>query len=97
MSSIRRKRAADQVASSETRLTPCQPRSVNALRPESEGWSAPELTVLARLYVNVLMLTAAALLEADPGDPTADQGIVAEALIQLRLISVGRLHWTAER
>lgn len=53
--------------------------------------------VLARLYVNVLMLTAAALLEADPADPTADQGIVAEALIQLRLISVGRLHWTAER
>ena len=53
--------------------------------------------MLARLYVNVLMLTAAAMVEAGPGDPAAEESIVAEALIQLRLITVGRRHWTAER
>lgn len=68
-----------------------------AAQPESAGWSSPELTVLARLYVNVLMLTAAAMVEAGPGDPAAEESIVAEALIQLRLITVGRRHWTAER
>lgn len=68
-----------------------------ALQPEAEGWSAPELVVLGRLYVNVLMLTAAAMVETEPDDPAAEQSIVAEALIQLRLITVGRRHWAAER
>ncbi|WP_034271418.1 TetR family transcriptional regulator [Actinospica robiniae] len=68
-----------------------------AAQPESTGWSSPELAVLARLYVNVLMLTAAAMVEAGPGDPAAEESIVAEALIQLRLLTVGRRHWTAER
>lgn len=68
-----------------------------AAQPDSEGWSSPELAVLARLYVNVLMLTAAAMVEAGPDDPAAEESVVAEALIQLRLITVGRRHWTAER
>jgi AcrR family transcriptional regulator len=68
-----------------------------ARQPEAEGWSSPELTVLARLYVNVLMLTAAAMVEVGPGDSATEESIVAEALIQLRLITVGRRHWIAER
>jgi AcrR family transcriptional regulator len=68
-----------------------------ALLPDSDGWSAAELTVLARLYVNVLMLTAAALLEAGPDDPAAERAVVAEAMVQLRLITIGRNHWTSER
>ncbi|MBR7837837.1 TetR family transcriptional regulator [Actinospica durhamensis] len=68
-----------------------------AAQPESEGWSAPELSVLARLYVNVLMLTAASMIEAGPDDPAAEQSILTEALMQLRMITVGRRYWTENR
>ena len=67
-----------------------------APQPESEGWEPGEMRVLARLYVNVIMLTAADLLDADPDDPDAEQRIIAEALTQLRIVSVGRLHWLAD-
>ncbi len=68
-----------------------------AMQPESAGWSAPELTVLARLYVNILMLTAAAMIEAGPDDPAAEQSILTEALMQLRMVTVGRQHWVEHR
>jgi AcrR family transcriptional regulator len=63
-----------------------------APQPESEGWDSGELRVLCRLYVNVIMLTAAELLDAAP-DGGAEQRIIDEALTQLRIVSVGRLHW----
>jgi AcrR family transcriptional regulator len=66
------------------------------IQPEAEGWEADEMRVLARLYVNVIMLTAADLLEAGPDDPRAEARIIAEALTQLRIVSVGRLHWLAD-
>jgi AcrR family transcriptional regulator len=66
------------------------------IQPEAEGWEADEMRVLARLYVNVIMLTAADLLDAGPDDPDAEQRIIAEALTQLRIVSVGRLHWLAD-
>lgn len=68
-----------------------------AAQPESEGWDPAELRVLGRLYVNVIMLTAADLLDAGTGDPGAEQRIIDEALTQLRIVSVGRLHWPAAR
>jgi hypothetical protein len=43
------------------------------------------------------MLAAAAMIEAGPEDPAAEEAILAESLIQLRLITVGRRHWTADR
>ena len=67
-----------------------------APQPESEGWEPGETRVLARLYVNVIMLTAADLLDAGPDNPDTEQRIIAEALTQLRIVSVGRLHWLAE-
>ena len=67
-----------------------------ALQPESEGWEPGEMRVLARLYVNVIMLTAADLLDTGLDDPDAEQRIIAEALTQLRIVSVGRLHWLAD-
>jgi len=67
-----------------------------SIQPEAEGWEADEMRVLARLYVNVIMLTAADLLDAGPDDPDAEQRIIAEALTQLRIVSVGRLHWLAD-
>lgn len=64
-----------------------------AEQPESVGWNPSDLRVLARLYVNVIMLTAADLLDAATDDPAAEQRIIDEALTQLRIVSVGRLHW----
>jgi hypothetical protein len=48
--------------------------------------------MLADLYVDHAVTTAAALLEAD-GDATAEQRIAATARRQLRLISLGRRQW----
>lgn len=71
-------------------------------QPESAGWSATELRMLAELYVNQTMLTATAILDAiaDAGgtaDPAAEQRILETARMQLRLISLGRLHWAEVR
>ena len=66
------------------------------LQPASEGWTDPEMRVLSRLYVNVIMLTAADLLDAPPNDPAAENHIIAEALTQLRIVSVGREHWLTD-
>jgi hypothetical protein len=55
------------------------------------------MRVLGRLYVNVIMLTAADLLDADVDDRAAEARIIAEALTQLRIVSVGREHWLTAR
>jgi len=67
------------------------------LQPGSEGWDDAEMRVLGRLYVNVIMLTVADLLDSGLDDPAVEERIIAEALTQLRLVSVGRLHWLADR
>ncbi|HTJ69105.1 MAG TPA: TetR family transcriptional regulator [Actinospica sp.] len=67
------------------------------LQPGSTGWDDAEMRVLGRLYVNVIMLTAADLLDAGLDDPAVEQRIIAEALTQLRIVTVGREHWLAER
>ncbi|WP_037605965.1 TetR family transcriptional regulator [Streptacidiphilus rugosus] len=61
-----------------------------AAQPVSAHWSEADVRMVAELYVDHMVLTAAALLEAD-----ADSGqrIAATARRQLRLISVGRRHW----
>ncbi|MGW1075685.1 TetR family transcriptional regulator [Streptomyces sp. NPDC002537] len=57
---------------------------------ESEGWSAADVRMLAGLYVDHLVMTASAFLEAEPGE----RGRIADAARrQLRLISLGRRHW----
>jgi AcrR family transcriptional regulator len=72
-----------------------------AARPDSAGWSAPDLRVLAELYVNQTMFTAAALLDAAADGTPSETGALTEeerhvletARVQLRLISLGRRHW----
>jgi AcrR family transcriptional regulator len=63
-----------------------------AAQPESEGWDPADVRMLADLYVDHAVTTAAALLEVD-GDPAAEEHIAATARRQLRLISLGRRHW----
>jgi AcrR family transcriptional regulator len=72
---------------------------VEDLRPQlgPEGWTDGDLRVLGRLYVNVIMLTAAELLDAGPDDREAEQRIIADALTQLRIVTVGREHWLTDR
>ncbi|MGY0491636.1 TetR family transcriptional regulator [Streptomyces sp. WG-D5] len=58
--------------------------------PEAAGWSREDLTMLANLYVDHMLVTASLLLGTD----TEDFGrVVDRAERQLRLVSVGRKHW----
>ncbi|GGX76866.1 transcriptional regulator [Streptomyces minutiscleroticus] len=61
-----------------------------AADPESAGWSDEDLLMLAGLYVDQMLATAAAFLEAEPGQ---ERDIAREAARRLRLISIGRRHW----
>ena len=62
-----------------------------APQPASGGWSDEELRMLAGLYVEHMVSTAAAFLEAP--DPVAARRIATTARMQLRLVSLGRRHW----
>lgn len=64
-----------------------------AAQPVSAGWPAEDLRVLAELYVDHMVMTAAAFLEAPAGDPAARARIVHAARMRMRVISIGRLHW----
>lgn len=64
-----------------------------ALQPVSQGWGREDLRMLAELYVDHMVSTAAAFLEAQEVDPAREQRIAATARLQLRLISLGRRHW----
>ena len=62
-----------------------------AAQPESDGWSAEDVRMLADLYVDHMVLTALGFLEAE--SPDAERAIAETARRQLRLISLGRRHW----
>lgn len=62
-----------------------------ALQPVSEGWSPADVRMLAELYVDHMVSTAAAFLDAPSGE--AEHRIAGTARTQLRLIGVGRRHW----
>ncbi|MFJ8441979.1 hypothetical protein [Kitasatospora griseola] len=63
-----------------------------AARPELAGWSADDRRMLAELYVDRMVTTALALVEADPAERAA---IVGTVRTQLRLINLGSRHWKA--
>ncbi|MDH6114925.1 AcrR family transcriptional regulator [Kitasatospora sp. MAP12-15] len=63
------------------------------LQEQSASWSEPDLRMLSGLYVEQLVSTAMAFLEAPADQPEAEQRIAAIARDRLRLISLGRLHW----
>ncbi|NJP43771.1 TetR family transcriptional regulator [Actinacidiphila epipremni] len=64
-----------------------------AAQPASAGWSPAELRVLAGLYVDHMVQTAAAVMEAPQDDPAARDTIVETARMRMRIISLGRAHW----
>ncbi|TXS57017.1 TetR family transcriptional regulator [Streptomyces sp. t39] len=64
--------------------------AVFAAEPESAGWSRDDLDMLAGMYVDHMVMTASALLEAGPED---EERVSALARRRLRLVSLGRRHW----
>ncbi|MGW5732711.1 MULTISPECIES: TetR family transcriptional regulator [Streptomyces] len=65
-----------------------------AQEPESAGWDEDDLLMLARMYVDHMVMTASALLEAAPD---GEDRVAASARRQLRLVTLGRHHWLDER
>ncbi|WP_328396165.1 TetR family transcriptional regulator [Streptomyces sp. NBC_00390] len=61
-----------------------------AQRPEMAGWSEDDLQMLAGVYVDHMVMTASALLEAGP---EGEERISSLARRQLRLVGLGRIHW----
>ncbi|MBA2944680.1 TetR family transcriptional regulator [Streptomyces himalayensis] len=61
-----------------------------AAHPESKGWSEDDMVMLARLYVDHMVMTASAFLDAEPGN---EERVASLARRQMRLVSLGRRHW----
>ncbi|NUS13801.1 MAG: TetR family transcriptional regulator [Streptomyces sp.] len=64
-----------------------------AAQPTSAGWRPAELRVLAGLYVDHMVLTAASVMEAPQDDRATRDAIVEAARLRMRIISLGRRHW----
>ncbi|MFI7011398.1 TetR family transcriptional regulator [Streptomyces sp. NPDC050145] len=65
-------------------------RDALALEPDSAGWNEDDLSMLARLYVDHMMQTAAELLTTPPEDLPRAADLAGR---QLRLITLGGRHW----
>ncbi|KPI31842.1 regulatory protein TetR [Actinobacteria bacterium OV450] len=62
--------------------------------PLSAGWSEDDLLMLARLYVDHMVMTVSAYLAAG-ADDAERAAVTRTARRQLRLIHAGRLNWAA--
>ncbi|MEV7422679.1 MULTISPECIES: TetR family transcriptional regulator [unclassified Streptomyces] len=62
-------------------------------QPASAGWSEDDLRMLADVYVDHMVMTASAFLDAAEEGPGARERVASRARRQLRLISLGRRHW----
>ncbi|HEY8985494.1 MAG TPA: TetR family transcriptional regulator [Streptomyces sp.] len=61
--------------------------------PEAKGWSDSDLLMLAQLYVDQMLIVASLFLETLDAPPAERALARARVARQLRLISIGRLHW----
>ncbi|WP_371612830.1 TetR family transcriptional regulator [Streptomyces clavifer] len=61
-----------------------------ATEPDSAGWDPADLLMLGGLYVDHMVITASALLDAGPG---GEEEAVRVARRRLRLVTLGRAHW----
>ncbi|MGP3976895.1 TetR family transcriptional regulator [Streptomyces sp. 8N114] len=62
----------------------------------SRGWSAEDLRMLGEIYVDHMVMTASAFLEAAQGEGPPEDVVARTARRQLRLISLGRRYWTSD-
>ncbi|AWT45628.1 MULTISPECIES: TetR family transcriptional regulator [Streptomyces] len=68
-------------------------RAELAKDPVSAGWSDDDLLMLAHLYVDQMLSTASLFLETLDAPEDERARVAGLARRQLRLISLGRLHW----
>ncbi|MFB6817145.1 TetR family transcriptional regulator [Streptomyces sp. NPDC056347] len=61
-----------------------------AEEPQSRGWSDEDLLMLGGFYVDHMVITASALLDAGPG---GEEAAAETARRRLRLVTLGRAHW----
>ncbi len=59
----------------------------------SAGWSAEDMRMLAELYVDHVVMTASAFLDAALGEGPDEESVARTARRQLMLISTGRRYW----
>ncbi|GAA2088546.1 TetR family transcriptional regulator [Streptomyces albiaxialis] len=62
----------------------------------SRGWTRDDLRMLGETYVDHMVMTASAFLEAAQGEGPDEEHVARTARRQLRLISLGRRHWMSE-
>ncbi|MGI5352323.1 TetR family transcriptional regulator [Streptomyces sp. CA-250714] len=62
----------------------------------SRGWSSADLRMLGETYVDQMVMTASAFLEAAQGEGPPEDVVAHKARRRLRLISLGRRHWTSD-
>jgi AcrR family transcriptional regulator len=60
--------------------------------PGTDVWSSRDLRIVSALIVTAMVATAEAILGA-ADDPGAEQELVEQARVQLRLVLVGALNW----
>ncbi|MER7919797.1 MULTISPECIES: TetR family transcriptional regulator [unclassified Streptomyces] len=68
-------------------------RATLAQDPGAAGWSDDDLLMLARLYVDQMLISASLFLEALEGPADERDRVARLATRQLRLITIGRDHW----
>ncbi|MFF4246633.1 TetR family transcriptional regulator [Streptomyces sp. NPDC001822] len=79
-----------EAIAAQLRLFTEEVAGVLAEEPESAGWERDDLLMLGGLYVDHMVLTASALLDAGPD---GRQEVVRVARRRLRLVTLGRAHW----
>lgn len=79
-----------EAIAAQLRLFADEVASAFAREPESAGWSEEDLQMLAGVYVDHMVMTASALLEAGP---EGEERVSSVARRQLRLVGLGRHHW----
>ncbi|MFE9398840.1 TetR family transcriptional regulator [Streptomyces flavidovirens] len=64
-----------------------------ATQPDCAAWSEDDRRMLAHVYVDHMVMTASAFLEAEPYGAERVGAAASLARRQLRLVSLGRRHW----
>ncbi|MBQ1091860.1 TetR family transcriptional regulator [Streptomyces sp. B93] len=82
-----------QAISGQLALFTEEVRAVLARDPEARGWSDDDLTMLAGLYVDQMLVTASQFLESLDTPESERRRVAHLATRRLRLISIGRVHW----
>ncbi|MFJ8620368.1 TetR family transcriptional regulator [Streptomyces clavifer] len=82
-----------EAISAQLRLFAEEVAAALASEPDSAGWDPADLLMLGGLYVDHMVITASALLDAGPG---GEEEVVRVARRRLRLVTLGRAHWLDE-